>query len=421
MSFKFNNMFPKHITFNKLRVGTLKYNNKIVWQEGLPDEYTQLDYIASTGIQYIDTGIIPNQNTGFEIEFLSNNEISSTSGEFGAILGAREKSSVNELQLTSYTTKDSGHNGTLRFGSNSYDANISVGEKNKITLKNKVCTSNNVVQTLEGEFTSPSTLSLFALNQNGTATQFGSVRIYSCKIYDGNKLVRDFVPCINSSNEAGLYDLVLGKFYTNQGEGEFVKSYNLPEEYQLVEYIQTTGTQYIDSKVPLRSKLKIIVDWNYKDAPSGNSYTGGHIGSPGNRWLIGSQRSNTYFFAVGTGNVPTEFTFGDRDVVEAYWEDKNSYFMCNGVKSTKYNYQIYALAEEPTYTYYMGAVNRTSGASLYPRLTIYSWKFYQDDVLIRDFVPCYRKTDGEIGMYDLVNGVFYTNDGTGTFIKGNNV
>jgi hypothetical protein len=420
MGFTFNNIVPKNITFNNSNVKTLIYNNVVVWSQTLPAGYTQLDYIASTGIQYIDTGIIPNQNTGFEIEFLSNNEISSTAGEFGAILGAREKSSVNELQLTSYTTKDSGHNGTLRFGSTTHNANITVGEKNKVTLKNKKYTSNGTEQRLEGEFLSPSTLALFALNQNGTATQYGNVRIYSCKIYDGNKLVRNFIPC-DYNGEAGLYDLVYGQFYINQGEGQFVKGYKLPSEYQLVEYIKTTGTQHIDSGVPLRNGLKIVVDWVYADADSGNSYTGGHIGSPGNRWLIGSQRSNTYFFAVGTGNVPTEFTFGDRDVVEAYWKDKNSHFICNGVKSTKYNYQIYTLAEEPTYTYYMGAVNRTGSATLKPKLTIYNWKFYQDDNLVRDYVPCYRKSDNVIGMYDLVNGKFYTNKGTGTFLKGNDI
>lgn len=51
----------------------------------------------------------------------------------------------------------------------------------------------------------------------------------------------------------------------------------------------------------------------------------------------------------------------------------------------------------------------------------YYYKIYQDNILIRNFVPCYRKLDNEIGMYDTVNGVFYTNQGTGTFIKGPDV
>ena len=165
----------------------------------------------------------------------------------------------------------------------------------------------------------------------------------------------------------------------------------------------------------------MIVDWIYKDADSGNNYTGGHIGSPGNRWLVGSMRGNYYTFAVGASNVATEFMHGNRDVIEAYWKDRGSYIIVNGIKSTKNQYQNNSLGDEPNYTFYMGATNRDGNAILKPKLTIYSWKFYQDDILIRDFIPCYRKSDNVIGMYDTVNGIFYTNKGTGTFLKGNDI
>ena len=52
---------------------------------------------------------------------------------------------------------------------------------------------------------------------------------------------------------------------------------------------------------------------------------------------------------------------------------------------------------------------------------IYSVKVYDDNILIRDLVPCYRKFDNVIGMLDLVNNVFYANAGSGKFLKGNNV
>lgn len=38
-----------------------------------------------------------------------------------------------------------------------------------------------------------------------------------------------------------------------------------------------------------------------------------------------------------------------------------------------------------------------------------------------NLIPCYRIVDNEIGMYDLVSNTFYTNAGTGTFIKGPDV
>lgn len=48
-------------------------------------------------------------------------------------------------------------------------------------------------------------------------------------------------------------------------------------------------------------------------------------------------------------------------------------------------------------------------------LKVYYCKIWEGDILIRDFVPAKRDTDGAIGMLDKVNNVFYTNQGTGTF------
>ncbi|MBQ6519896.1 MAG: hypothetical protein IJI14_14325 [Anaerolineaceae bacterium] len=36
----------------------------------LPAEYIQLDWIQSTGTQWIDTGIVPSDSNGFEIDFI---------------------------------------------------------------------------------------------------------------------------------------------------------------------------------------------------------------------------------------------------------------------------------------------------------------------------------------------------------------
>lgn len=50
----------------------------------------------------------------------------------------------------------------------------------------------------------------------------------------------------------------------------------------------------------------------------------------------------------------------------------------------------------------------------------YSFKIWKGDTLLREFVPCYRKSDNVIGMYDIVEGTFYTNCGTGQFLAGPN-
>ena len=48
------------------------------------------------------------------------------------------------------------------------------------------------------------------------------IKLYSCKIWNDNILVRDFIPVLNKAGVPCLYDKVEEKFYYNQGEGEFL-------------------------------------------------------------------------------------------------------------------------------------------------------------------------------------------------------
>lgn len=48
---------------------------------------------------------------------------------------------------------------------------------------------------------------------------------------------------------------------------------------------------------------------------------------------------------------------------------------------------------------------------------MYRCKMYKAGTLIRDFVPV-RNSSGTLGLYDTVNGIFYTNQGSGTFTAG---
>lgn len=52
---------------------------------------------------------------------------------------------------------------------------------------------------------------------------------------------------------------------------------------------------------------------------------------------------------------------------------------------------------------------------------IYKFKLYDGNNIVRNFVPCYRKSDNEAGMYDTVNNIFYTNVGDGDFVVGADV
>lgn len=48
----------------------------------------------------------------------------------------------------------------------------------------------------------------------------------------------------------------------------------------------------------------------------------------------------------------------------------------------------------------------------------YGARCSQENEVVREYIPCYRKSDGEIGLYEKFSGQFLTNDGTGTFTTG---
>ena len=43
---------------------------------------------------------------------------------------------------------------------------------------------------------------------------------------------------------------------------------------------------------------------------------------------------------------------------------------------------------------------------------------YDDNIMREGLYPVYRKSDSKPGMYDIVNNVFYTNQGSGEFLVG---
>ena len=81
----------------------------------------------------------------------------------------------------------------------------------------------------------------------------------------------------------------------------------------------------------------------------------------------------------------------------------------------------YAVTTVPTMSMYM-FLDRAKRTSTFTKpLKIYDCKIWVGNKLLRHFIPCYRKSDNVIGMYDVVNKVFYVNQGTGSFTKGPNI
>lgn len=185
---------------------------------GLPAGYQEVEYIESTGTQYIDTKFTPNFNTRTICSF----QITSLEEKFG-LFGSRQSSTNSMYTFQKISNGKWGTSYGNQFPNNIKDADL---EKHVID-KNKNITymDNEIINTIleTQQYTTSNDMFIFCINDHGTASLFGKFKLYYTKIYNGNELVRDFVPCYRKTdNKPGLYDRVNGVFYTNQGTGEFL-------------------------------------------------------------------------------------------------------------------------------------------------------------------------------------------------------
>ena len=181
----------------------------------LPAGYTELEYIESTGTQYIDTGFKPNQDT----KVICDGVWVSAPLTNIAMFGARKSSSEQGYYWSYMST------GKCRSGYNAdyyYEYAITPTMRHTVVKDKETTTVGDLTHSWTyAEFQCEYNLTLFALNQANTIQWYSSARVYSCQIYDNGTLVRDFVPCTNASDTVGLYDMVNGVFYANAGTGVF--------------------------------------------------------------------------------------------------------------------------------------------------------------------------------------------------------
>ena len=189
----------------------------------LPDGYTELEYIESTGTQYIDTGLNPKPDVT-SVEF----EAAITDTSMEQIFGARQTAGAAGGSYNVFANV-SPKQFRLDWVGNA-DAvvgGIVVGTFYKFVLNadGSVDFQNEHFGRAETKTECNYNMYLFGANNAGVYTEnsLGKVRYKGAvKIKERGILVRDFIPAKNASGVVGMYDTVSGQFFTNQGTGEFV-------------------------------------------------------------------------------------------------------------------------------------------------------------------------------------------------------
>ena len=174
----------------------------------LPEGYTRLKYIESTGQQYIDWGFKPTSNTRVVMD------ITVTSGATSFLFGSRHNSSANAESRSFSMPQISGASLRADYGSAETGIAVNPVQKLHIDVNKNVATVNGTeVKASAQTFQSSYNLFLLATNTAGTATAQTSARLGVCRAYENGTAIRSSYPCINPQGVVGLYDTINDVFY----------------------------------------------------------------------------------------------------------------------------------------------------------------------------------------------------------------
>lgn len=195
-----------------------------------------------------------------------------------------------------------------------------------------------------------------------------------------------------------------------------ITSVGLPSAYVQLSYVKADGTQYVDTGYKIASKkMKVVAHLGLDDNPASMSLFGSNAGSNYNLVVYAGNESGNFSVWVGSssGILTREYILGYNEI---------EYELDNGTIKANIN----GIVSSGSYTgsittnrnfYIFGKNGNGSSQERGRGYRLYSFRLYDDGVLVRDYVPCKRKSDGVVGLYDLCQGTF-TDSATSVALLG---
>ena len=185
----------------------------------------------------------------------------------------------------------------------------------------------------------------------------------------------------------------------------------LPSGYTRLEYIEGTGTQYVDTAYFPCELTRVVTAITPTSGNTTNGVFGGRTGnnvSTFSLWCLnGVFRTD---FDTNSQHVTTDVKVEAGVRVEV---DKDRGTTRLGSKTFTQTGTAFRAAN----SMHVFAVNPDSKAR-YFRGRIETFSIYESGLLEHELVPARRASDGSVGMYDTVAGAFLANSGTGAFKAG---
>lgn len=183
--------------------------------------------------------------------------------------------------------------------------------------------------------------------------------------------------------------------------------------YEKIDYISSTGNvnnssnPYIDTKCVLSSDFTFQMSYMVTKDNSAFMFGGRIVYNSNDEFAA----STTYLNVGKSSRNSLWMKLNKKYILEA----TPSYYSVSGKKTI-----IDSKFSKGEYPIWLFCTN-TKGTGLYQvgdSVRVYYLKIYNDGILVRDFIPVRRKSDGKIGMLDKVENKFYTSPNGAEFTGG---
>ena len=233
----------------------------------------------------------------------------------------------------------------------------------------------------------------------------------------------------NGINQNQEYIYLVIKVMDKNGDTRYIVSEQtklpivLPDDYQRVEYLESTGEQWIDTECIATSDNKFGVSMKVQlTKDRGKDVSTLALTGANESWNNGFSISQD----IENPNKNTRASYGNTNNSEVRMNVDEIYNLSNIDGTFIINNNTYSINKSNT-GFVSGSVllfglrrGNTVQKITLSSCKMYEAKVYTNDVIVRNFIPCYRKSDNVKGLYDLIGGGFYENLGDGDdFTAGN--
>lgn len=259
---------------------------------------------------------------------------------------------------------------------------------------------------------------------DGTSKPYGAIRLANRNVWNAG-LEANYMGSFKVNREVKITKTWEDESFADARPDSLtftIEKTRVPREYQEVENIEANGTQWIDTGIASDASHTIYSEGcAYEGKASGllQSYVDNN-NRLGFKLYGGSKKAGCYWRISGGGQGYKDISseeLGDIDVTKKLQMTQSAAglvikqgdlaktvsYSGSASGSTGGNWMIFKSNE-----------NESCGI-------LYEAKIIDSSGLIHHYIPCYRKSDNVIGVYDTIAGIFLTNGGEGTFGKGNDV